>query len=71
MPPARDRSVSACGPLPPPSAAPVPDVLPHALTFFLQQRERSAVLRALKRLNPDRRAALLRALKIDPKETAR
>lgn len=39
--------------------------LPSVVTVFVSEGERSAVLRALRRLHPDRRVALLRALKVD------
>ncbi len=39
--------------------------LPHALTFFLTRAQRAAALRALKRCDKDRAAALLKALRID------
>ena len=39
--------------------------LPHALTFFLTSAQRTAALRALKRRDKDRAAALLKALRID------
>lgn len=38
---------------------------PHALTFFLTSAQRAAVLRALKRRDKDRAAALLKALRIE------
>ena len=40
-------------------------VLPSSLTVFLSNDERRLAIRALKKLGPDRRSALLRALKID------
>lgn len=39
--------------------------LPHALTFFLTSAQRTEVLRALKRRDNNRAAALLKALRID------
>ncbi|MEZ6242704.1 MAG: hypothetical protein R3B57_06635 [Phycisphaerales bacterium] len=36
--------------------------LPHALTFFLTSAQRTAVLRALRRVDEDRARALLRVL---------
>lgn len=47
------------------------DGLPHALTFFLTVGERREVLRALRGRDPDRRTALLRALGVEPGESAR
>lgn len=52
-------------PVPPPAPAPLAAELPHPLTFFLRADQRRAVLAALRRRNPDRSAALLRALRID------
>lgn len=45
-------------------AEPSPDVrdLAHSVTFFLTGRERLAVLRRLRRIDGDRRVALLSAL---------
>jgi len=50
-----------------PLPAPAPDVrdLPHALTIFLTGRERARVLRQLRRIDGDRRIALLTALGIE------
>ncbi|MFM9959190.1 MAG: hypothetical protein ACKVZJ_14090 [Phycisphaerales bacterium] len=45
---------------------PNPDDLPHPITIFTTKRERSAILNALKRYDPDRRAALCKALNIKP-----
>jgi hypothetical protein len=42
--------------------------MPHALTFFLTSAQRTEVLRALKRRDKDRSAALLRALRIGTKK---
>lgn len=38
--------------------------LPAALTFFLTRKQRTQILRALKALNQDRTAALIKALNI-------
>jgi len=48
----------------PPTPAPPPDPegLPHALTFFLTQRDRKRALAALRRIDSDRATALLSAL---------
>lgn len=46
------------GPAEPPDARD----LPHAVTFFMTGRERSQILRALRRLDGDRVFALKRAL---------
>ncbi len=43
---------------------PDPANLPHAITFFTTARERSAILKALRRLAPDRRTALCKSLGI-------
>lgn len=47
-------------PQPAPPADPLD--LPHALTFFLSAKDRSAVLAALSRIDADRPTALLTAL---------
>jgi len=39
--------------------------LPSALTFFLTRDQRKQILRALKALNQDRTAALIKALNIE------
>lgn len=58
-------------PAPPqPHPPPNPEALPHPITFFTTARERSAILKALRRLAPDRRTALCKSLGIRP-ETAR
>lgn len=61
----RGRAASPARPIPlaPP---PAPESLPHPITIFASARERGAILRALKRLDPDRRAALCKALGISP-----
>ena len=48
-------------PTPPPTARDLPDTL----TIFLRAGERSALLRALRKRDPDRRLALLKALDLD------
>ncbi len=48
-------------------AGPRADDLPHALTFFLNERERRAVLNSLKRHGKNRARALLLALNIGRK----
>lgn len=52
---------------PPPRAqrSATPD-LPHPLTFFLTASQRAQVLRALRRIHPDRATALRIALDIEP-----
>ncbi len=51
---------------PPAPAAPAPQsALPHPITFFLTGRERTDVLRALRAVDRDRTAALLRTLGIE------
>lgn len=47
------------------------DDLPHALTFFLTERERRAVLTTLKRHGKNRARALLLALEIRRKRGSR
>jgi hypothetical protein len=49
---------------PQPHPPPSPDALPHPITFFTTARERSAILKALRRLAPDRRTALCKSLGI-------
>jgi len=39
--------------------------LPSALTFFLTKKQRTQILRALKNINQDRTAALIKALNIN------
>jgi len=51
-------------PIPPAQPKPI-EQLPHALTFFLTTDERRRVLAELKRHHRDRRAALLKALRIE------
>lgn len=53
---------------PPPNPAPPPRAadLPHPITFHTTSRERSAILKALKRLDPNRRTALCKSLGIPP-----
>lgn len=53
-------------PAPPAEPRAEPD-LPDALTFFVQRRERHAMLAVLRRLDPDRRLALLKALGLKEK----
>lgn len=62
---------SARAPAHPLSPPPNPDALPHPLTIFTSRRERSAVIKALKRYDPDRRAALCKALNIKPDDSPR
>ncbi len=57
-------------PTPPqPHPPPNPDALPHPITFFTTARERSAILKALRRLSPDRRTALCKSLGIKADST--
>jgi len=52
-------------PTPPaPLAPPDIDDLPHALTFFVSRRDRGRIIAALRRIDPDRAAALLMALNL-------
>ncbi len=55
-----DRTATPTRPAEPPDARD----LPHPVTFFMTGRERSQVLRALRRLDGDRVFALKRALNL-------
>ena len=52
------------GGVPKPARAKPRDELPHALTFFLSERDRRRVLRALLKIDGDRAKALLAALRL-------
>jgi len=50
--------------IPQPKQEPNQHKLPAAVTFFLSQQQRTQILRALKALDPNRTAALIKALNI-------
>jgi len=53
------------GGVPKPARARARDELPHALTFFLSERDRRRVVRALRKIDGDRARALLVALRLN------
>ncbi len=61
----RSIDTASCNDSPLPAPAPSVGELPTSLTFFLSADERQRVLQKLKRHKGDRRASLLRALRID------
>lgn len=52
--------------VPQPAPPPPQTQLPRPLTFFLNAKDRTAVLRALRAIDRDRACALLQALDITP-----
>jgi hypothetical protein len=48
----------------PPATPPSEDTLPFPVTFFVTAGQRRAILRRLRRVDPNRTRALLRALRV-------
>lgn len=55
---------------PAPAQPPNPDDLPHALTFFVTQRDRKRIIAALRRIDSDRAAALMTAVNLNDEGAA-